>query len=88
MIEHSSLTDKQKRTIYRAQHRGTKEMDWMLGKYVVDNVSAMDDAALDLFDKLMSFPEPVIDGWLLGKTDDIPSEFTGLIAAIQEFHDL
>lgn len=88
MIEHSSLTPKQKRIVYRANHRGTKEMDWLLGKFIEGNVANMDDAALDHIDELMKLAEPVIEGWLMGKSDDYPDEFAELIKEIQTYHEL
>jgi len=88
MVEHSSLTDKQKRLIYRANHRGTKEMDWLMGKYIEATVAKMDEGKVDHVDMLLKFSEPEIEGWLMGKTSDYPDEFSELIGEIQKFHKL
>ncbi len=88
MVEHSSLTDKQKRLIYRANHRGTKEMDWLMGKYIEASVAKMDESKVDHVDTLLKFSEPEIEGWLMGKTSDYPDEFSELIVEIQKFHKL
>ncbi len=88
MVEHSSLTDKQKRLIYRANHRGTKEMDWLMGKFVETNVALMDENKVDHVDELLKLAEPEIEAWLMGKSSDYPEEFTDLIKEIQTFHKL
>ncbi len=88
MVEHSSLTDKQKRLIYRANHRGTKEMDWLMGKYIEATIALMDESKVDHVDALLKLAEPEIEGWLMGKTSDYPDEFAELIKEIQAFHKL
>lgn len=88
MVEHSSLTDKQKRLIYRANHRGTKEMDWLMGKFVETNVALMDESKVDHVDELLKQAEPEIETWLMGKSSDYPEEFSDLIKEIQAFHKL
>jgi antitoxin CptB len=88
MVEHSSLTDKQKRLIYRANHRGTKEMDWLMGKFVETNVALMDENKVDHVDELLKLAEPEIEAWLMGKSSDYPEEFDDLIKEIQMFHKL
>jgi antitoxin CptB len=88
MVEHSSLTDKQKRLIYRANHRGTKEMDWLMGKFVETNVALMDENKVDHVDELLKLAEPEIEAWLMGKSSDYPEEFDDLIKEIQTFHKL
>lgn len=88
MVEHSSLTDKQKRLIYRANHRGTKEMDWLMGKFVETNVALMDENKVDHVDELLKRAEPEIEAWLMGKSSDYPEEFSDLIKEIQAFHKL
>lgn len=88
MVEHSSLTDKQKRLIYRANHRGTKEMDWLMGKYIEATIASMDESKVDHVDALLKFAEPEIEAWLMGKSTDYPDEFADLIKEIQAFHEL
>ncbi len=88
MTDHRDFSDRQKRLIYRAHHRGTKELDWLLGKYVDEKVDTMDEAGIDHFDKLMSLPEPMIEGWLMGRDEDIAPEFAEIVSEIQKYHDL
>lgn len=88
MVEHSSLSKNQKRLIYRANHRGTKEMDWLMGKFIEATIADMDEEKVAHIDALLKLSEPEIEGWLMKKSSDYPSEFSELIKEIQAFHDL
>ncbi len=55
-----------KRAYYRACHRGTKEMDWMLGRFAGAALESMSDDDLTTFEELISLPEPLIDAMLKG----------------------
>ncbi len=49
---------RRRRALYRAQHRGTKEMDHLLGRFAEARLAEMDDAALGLFETLLALPDP------------------------------
>ncbi len=46
-----------KRLIYLSQHRGTKEMDLILGDFAQKNVAEMDFNRLKKFEILLSLPD-------------------------------
>ena len=48
----------------------------------------MDEEKVAHIDALLKLSEPEIEGWLMKKTTDYPSEFSDLIKEIQMFHDL
>ncbi len=84
----SSLTDRQKRAIYRAVHRGTKEMDWLLGKYVEAHVASMDEACLDNLEGFLQLPDPLLELWLMGRDEEIPNDYIHLVEDIRSYHKL
>ena len=51
------LDVRRRRAAFRASHRGTKEMDWMLGRYADAKLAAMIDPDLGLFEKLIQLPD-------------------------------
>ena len=77
-----------KKIIYRSNYRGTKEMDWLMGKYIEATIASMDESKVDYVDALLKFAEPEIEAWLMGKSTDYPDEFADLIKEIQAFHEL
>lgn len=79
---------RRRRAAYRAAHRGTKEMDLMLGGYARANLDAMDEAALARFEQFLSVADPEIDRWVLRGAEAPAAEFADLVAAIRTFNGL
>ena len=49
-----------KKLIYRAGHRGTKEMDILLGSFVDKNINLFNEKLLEELDKFLNFEDEVI----------------------------
>ena len=62
MIE--DIEKRRKRLTYRCWHRGTKELDLLIGSFADRHLADMDDAQLDRFETLLEIPEPVLFDWL------------------------
>lgn len=82
------LDVRRRRALYRASHRGTKEMDWLLGRYAEAHLAAMPEGDLHRFEQLLALPDPEIQSWILDPAKLDGREFTGLITALRAFHDL
>jgi antitoxin CptB len=80
------LDARRRRAIYRASYRGTKEMDWLLGKFGAAHVPDMSEAELAAFEVLLALPDPQLQNWLM--TGDVPHDHpqAALIATIRAFH--
>jgi antitoxin CptB len=79
---------RRRRAAYRANHRGTKEMDWLLGRYADEHLAGMDADALARFERLLAIPDPDLQQWIL-KPDTLgDTEFARPIAALRRFHKL
>ena len=61
MTAGEDIAIRRKRLRYRAWHRGTKEMDLILGPFADANVEAYDEAALDRLESLMEEPPAHVD---------------------------
>ena len=81
-----SLDTLRRRASWRAHHRGTKEMDWLLGKYADAMLPVMDAAALDAFERFMTMPDPDLNQSIIEPAPVNGGEFASLIAAIRKFH--
>lgn len=82
------LQMRRRRAAYRASHRGTKEMDFVLGRYAEAHLGTMDGAALTDFEEFLAQPDPVITEWFALGSAPVEPEFAALIAALREFHGL
>ena len=78
-----------RRARYRAGHRGTKEMDWLLGRFAESETGKMDDADLKDFEAFLALPDPDIENWLLVRDMPAPEGKAGeFVARLKRFHDL
>ncbi len=57
---------RRKRLRFRSRHRGTKELDLLLGGFADERLETMTEAELDRFEALLELPEPVLSAWLVG----------------------
>ena len=62
-----SLKIRRKRLKFRSWHRGTKEMDLLVGSFADRHLASMTAAELDLFEPLLDLPEPVLYAWVIGR---------------------
>ena len=56
-----------KRIIYRSVHRGTKEMDILLGNFVKKYIDELNDNELKDLDKLLFIEDEIIYNWYFKK---------------------
>ena len=63
------VTDPQrKRLRYRSWHRGTKEMDLLLGRFADRRLADMSAPELDAFEALLAENDPDLYNWISGRT--------------------
>lgn len=75
-----------KRAAYRANHRGTKELDILLGRFAEAQLPQMSEAELGAFEELLALPDPQIDAWIKGA--DAPPAVADLVRSIRRHHGL
>ena len=63
-----SLEVRRKRLAYRSRHRGTKELDILVGAFAERHVAGLDAEQLGRFEALLELPEPLLYDWLIGKS--------------------
>lgn len=64
-----------KRLKYRANHRGIKEMDIVIGRFANEMIEGLSDDNLDLFEKLMAEHDRDLIVWFTGE-QEFPDEDT------------
>ncbi len=60
-----------KKILYRSEHRGTKEMDLLLGNFVNKYINEFDIVELNQLDDLLNFDDDNLFKWYLNKKDKI-----------------
>lgn len=59
--------NRRKRLLWRACHRGTREMDLVLGGFARAHLQALSPAELDEFERLIALEDPMLMGWVVGR---------------------
>ncbi|MBX9682950.1 MAG: succinate dehydrogenase assembly factor 2 [Hyphomicrobium sp.] len=79
---------RRRRAAYRAAHRGTKEMDVLVGRYAEARLPTLEGAALGHFEQFLSVADPTLQAWIFATEAMGESEFSGLVNDIRVFHGL
>ena len=68
MTDRSETTEtRRKRLLFRSQHRGTKEMDILLGGFAAERMADFSESELDNLEVLLSEADDDLYGWALGR---------------------
>jgi len=76
---------RRRRAAYRASHRGTKEMDWMLGRYAESALQGFSLERLTLFERLLTLPDPDLQDMILQPEIMPAGEYAELIGEVRVF---
>jgi len=82
------LENRRRRAAWRASHRGTRELDLLIGRFAAARLSTMDEAALSEFERFLAVAEPVLQNWLLSPTAPTTGDFDILIGDVRRFNGL
>jgi antitoxin CptB len=78
------LDARRKRLLFRCWHRGTREMDLILGRFADAEIASLADDELDELERLIDVPDPDLYAALIG--DGAPAPWNGpLFARIRSF---
>jgi antitoxin CptB len=63
-----TVENKRRKLRFRAWHRGTREMDLILGSFADLHIAGFDEGALSEFEKLLECPDPDLYEWVSGQS--------------------
>ena len=79
------LDERRRRLLFRCWHRGTREMDLIMGRFADTHIGALSDADLDACERLTDVPEPVLYAWITGEEPVAPEHDTALFHRLRDF---
>jgi antitoxin CptB len=83
----ADLDVRRRRLLFRAWHRGTREMDLLVGPFADAALAGMSDAELDDFERLVEVPDQDLLGWIMNETAAPPPAYdTPLFRKLKDFH--
>lgn len=65
--------NKRKRLIFRSWHRGTKEMDQILGSFANKYIAGFDNTELDLYEQMLENQDLDMYDWICGRAE-VPAD--------------
>lgn len=65
----TALDKRRKQAIYRANHRGMKEMDILLGDFAREHAFELNDMELTQFETLLEENDQDLFAWFTGRSD-------------------
>jgi antitoxin CptB len=72
------LDDRRKRLLFRCWHRGTREMDLILGRFADAEIGTLTDAELSELERLIEVPDPDLYAALIGEKP-LAAEYAGAL---------
>jgi antitoxin CptB len=70
------LDDRRKRLLFRCWHRGTREMDLILGRFADAEIANLKDGELTQLERLIEVPDPDLYAALTGD-EPLAAEYAG-----------
>jgi antitoxin CptB len=74
-----------KKLLYRSNHRGTKEMDLLIGGFANENLKKLSTEELREFEILLNFTDKELSSWLVDNKKNIDLENFSISKKIKEF---
>lgn len=82
------VESRRRRVSFRAMHRGSKEMDWLIGRFAQARLADMSLETLIAFERLLLIPDPNLYDMILHPEVAPAGEHAGLIGELRAFHGL
>ena len=79
------LDERRRRLLFRCWHRGTREMDLILGRFADAEIAGLTDNELAQFERLIEVPDPDLYAALTGDTLPSPEYANALFDRIKSF---
>ncbi|MBO0733973.1 MAG: succinate dehydrogenase assembly factor 2 [Methylocapsa sp.] len=77
-----------RRILFRSWHRGTREMDLILGRFANAEIKNLSKGDLCDFERLLEAADPDLFGWITGEAVPPAMHHTPLFRKILAFHGL
>ena len=80
------LDHRRRRLLFRAWHRGTREVDLITGRFADAHIGTLSEAEIEAFEQLMDVPEPELYAWVTGTAETPAEHDTALFRRLRAFH--
>lgn len=84
----AGLDERRRRLLYRLWHRGTREMDLIMGRFADATVGELTEAEIVELERLADVPDPELYAWLTGASPVPDVHDQAVFRQLREFHRL
>lgn len=85
-VSSEGLEIRRRRVLFRSWHRGTKEMDLVMGRFADAEIRSMSDADLTDFERLIEVPDRDLFAWVTDKAETPANYDTAVFRRLKTFH--
>ena len=85
-LSSAGLDIRRRQILFRAWHRGTREMDLLMGRFADAALAKLSDAELGEFERLIEMPDGELFAWIMGEAEPPPDVDTPLFRQLRAFH--
>src|SRR6187431_2984516 len=85
-ISSDGLDERRRRLLFRAWHRGMREVDLITGRFADAHIASLSNAEVGDFERLMDVPEPDLLNWVMGAAETPKDYDTALFRRLRDFH--
>ena len=86
-ISSDGLDARRRRLLFRAWHRGIREMDIVYGRFADAHIAGLSDAELDEFERLLELPDQQVFEWISGAQQLAADYDTPLFRRLLDFQN-
>lgn len=82
----ADLDPRRRKILFRAWHRGMREMDLIMGRFADAEIGGLSDAELDEFERLIEVLDRDLLSWVTGEAE-VPSNYdSDVFRRLKAFH--
>ena len=82
----ADLDVRRRRNLFRAWHRGIREMDLIMGRFADAEIGTMSEEDLADFERLIEVPDPDLYRWISGEAAAPSNYDTPVFRRLKSFH--
>lgn len=83
----TDLDPRRRKALYHSWHRGTREMDLLLGRFADAEIADLTDDELTDFERLMEAQDKDVFAWMTGVAETPANYDTPLFRKVLAFHE-
>ena len=84
----ADLDPRRRRALFRAWHRGTREMDLLLGPFADAHIAPLGDHDLADFEALMEVPDDELYTWIVGRVPAVRRQLRNAALSRRSSHSM